>query len=131
MLMFYAPEQTCIKLVAAINDAKTQADHDKAKHIAQGYQQRLKETNIAWPCCALDFHFEDGDRPMCCGECLDWEPAGPKQKYVSWPTVHIVDYYRGLKLFYFLGESRRGKYNMWFQTHCALDLGGCLDSGLA
>lgn len=70
----YAPLQTCILLVAAINDAKTQAKHDKAKYIAQGYEQRCRETDISWPCCELDYHFEDGNRPTCCGEYLDWEP---------------------------------------------------------
>ena len=74
--IIYAPTKTCIELVRTINDAKTRQEHDKARWIAQGYRQRCEELGELWPCCSLDDCFEEGDRPMCCGEYLDWVPSG-------------------------------------------------------
>lgn len=71
----YVPMDRAKPLVDAINKAKTKQEHEEAKLIMKGYQMRCEEMGQQWPCIALDLSLPDDDRPACCGEYLDWEPA--------------------------------------------------------
>lgn len=72
----YVPMERALPMVEAVNSATTERDHRDAKNRLSGYQKRCEEMGQTWPCCDLDFHFMEADRPMCCGEYLDWrEPT--------------------------------------------------------
>ena len=61
-------------LVDAVNNAKTQREHDAAKLILKGYKMRTDQEGLMWPGADLDLSLPDDDRPVCCGEYLDWTP---------------------------------------------------------
>jgi hypothetical protein len=73
-----------IELVEAVNNAKTQQEHDMAEAVLRGYRIALVE---AYDTCAgnllmeCDRHYLDQgiDRPMCCGVFLDWKPSESQQ----------------------------------------------------
>ena len=63
------------QLVDAVNNAKTQREHDEAKLILKGYKMRTDQEGLMWPGSALDLSLPDDGRPACCGEYLDWTPV--------------------------------------------------------
>lgn len=73
-MVSYVPFERAKAMVDAVNAAKTETEHRAAQLRLEGYRQRCKEMGQEWPCIELDLSEED-DRPMCCGEYLDWEPA--------------------------------------------------------
>ena len=73
-LIVYVPIDRALPMVEAVNFAKTEWEHREAQLRLEGYKQRCREMGQMWPCCDLDMHFMDEDRPMCCGEFLDWRP---------------------------------------------------------
>lgn len=69
----YVPLARALPMVEAVNNATTEREHREAKLRLEGYQQQCEEVGQEWPCYALDLHFmEVTDRPLCCGEYLDW-----------------------------------------------------------
>lgn len=70
-----------VELLDAVNDAKTQAEHDMAYWKLQGWRDGLEYCNRRWDFIEADQHaFEKyGDRPVCCGVLLDWLPVPSKE----------------------------------------------------
>lgn len=66
-----------IELIEAVNNAKTQQEHDRAEAVLEGFRLALDEFNGRWSGTACDQHYMDQgiERPMCCGVFLDWKPA--------------------------------------------------------
>lgn len=69
-----------IELVEAVNNAKTQDEHDRAEAVLSGFRIALEESQSPFFGGLLmdcDRHYLDQgiDRPMCCGVFLDWKPA--------------------------------------------------------
>lgn len=74
MFVSYVPLDRARAMVDAVNSAITESGHQYAKARLEGYKQRCEEIGQTWPCVELDLS-DDADRPMCCGEYLDWSPA--------------------------------------------------------
>ena len=81
--VFYVAADRAIAMVEQVNSAKTETEHHDARMKLLGYKARCEEMGQSWPAVELDFHFEDGDRPTCCGEYLDWAPTKPQQEQQS------------------------------------------------
>lgn len=66
-----------IELVEAVNNAKTQQEHDRAEAVLQGYRLAFDETYDGYNPMDADLHYMDQGvrRPMCCGVFLDWKPS--------------------------------------------------------
>lgn len=66
-----------IELVEAVNNAKTQAEHDRADAVLEGFRAAFDETYDGFSLMDCDRHYMDQGvtRPMCCGVFLDWKPA--------------------------------------------------------
>jgi hypothetical protein len=72
----YVPMHRALPMVEAVNNATTEREHREAKIRLEGYKQRCEEMGQRWPGVELDLHFtEIADRPMCCGEYLDWHES--------------------------------------------------------
>jgi predicted O-methyltransferase YrrM len=74
----YVAIERAEKMVRAINEAKTEREHRDAELRCEGYKMRCRETGFEWPAVQLDAIFTDewkNDRPVCCGEYLDWAPT--------------------------------------------------------
>jgi hypothetical protein len=69
---------THLLLVDLVNDAKTQYEHDHYAAFLNGWRAGVEYCGRRWSGIEADLHtmerFGD-DRPMCCGELLDWKPA--------------------------------------------------------
>jgi hypothetical protein len=65
-------------LIDAVNDAKTQHEHDYARAFLEGWRAGQADAGLRWSLLEADRHsmarFGE-DRPMCCGELLDWTPV--------------------------------------------------------
>jgi hypothetical protein len=58
-------------LLKEVNDeTKTHREHETAKHRLDGFRLAFEHTLNG------DYLYEDVDRPMCCGEFLDWKYKG-------------------------------------------------------
>lgn len=69
-----------IELVEAVNNAKTQQEHDLAEAVLKGFRLALAEaydSELGFMLMDCDSHYMNQgiDRPMCCGVFLDWKPA--------------------------------------------------------
>jgi hypothetical protein len=69
-----------IQLLEAVNNAKTQAEHDRAEAVLEGFRIALAEAyehRLGIDLMDCDRYYLDQgiDRPMCCGVFLDWKPA--------------------------------------------------------
>lgn len=66
-----------IELVEAVNNALTQAEHDRAEAVLRGFRLAFDEHYDGFSLMDCDRHYLDQgiDRPMCCGVFLDWKPA--------------------------------------------------------
>ena len=59
------------ELLKAVNDeTKTHREHEIAKHRLDGFRLAFEHTLNG------DYLYEDVERPMCCGEFLDWGQKG-------------------------------------------------------
>lgn len=75
----YVPIEKALPMVEAVNNATTEREHRDAQLRLEGYKKRCEEIGQTWPGCDLDLHFMAiTDRPMCCGEYLDWQPANER-----------------------------------------------------
>ena len=68
-------------LIDAVNDAKTEYEHIYARAFLAGWLSGQADAGRYWSHLDADRHsmarFGE-DRPMCCGELLDWKPTvGP------------------------------------------------------
>ncbi len=77
------------ELIAAVNNAKTQYDHDYAYTFLQGWRHGHMEAfggDARYDWIDADMQHEgtpDWERPMCMGVFLDWQPeANGKQEAV-------------------------------------------------
>lgn len=64
-------------LLDAVNDAKTQVEHDMAYWKLVGWREGVEHCGRRWDFIEADEHTEArfGDhRTICCGVLLDWEP---------------------------------------------------------
>lgn len=64
-------------LLDAVNEAKTEAEHDRAKAVLSGYRQALSDYWYGWSGVLDDIYTMEryGDRPMCCG-AAEAQPEG-------------------------------------------------------
>lgn len=64
-------------LIDAVNDARTEYEHNYARAFLAGWRAGQAECGRRWSLIEADEHSTArfGDRPMCCGELLDWEPG--------------------------------------------------------
>lgn len=74
MLVRYVKFEDAKQLVDAVNNAKTQREHDEANLILKGYRMRTDQEGLMWPCVDLDLSLPGDGRFACCGEYLDWIP---------------------------------------------------------
>jgi hypothetical protein len=66
-----------MKLVDAVNNAKTEHEHYTLGQILHGWRDGVVDAGGRVDLCAADLEqFDRGfeHRPMCCGVFLDWEP---------------------------------------------------------
>lgn len=67
-----------IELLEAVNNAKTQQEHDRAEAVLEGFRLAL-DTIYGHGFSLMDadlYYLNQGvTRPMCCGVFLDWKPA--------------------------------------------------------
>ena len=65
------------ELIDAVNDAKTEYEHTYAEGVLAGWREGLEYCGRRWDFIEADEHSAErfGDRPICCGVLLDWEPA--------------------------------------------------------
>ncbi len=69
------------ELIAAVNNAKTQWEHDRADAFLQGWRAGHTEAfgghaRYDWADADLQFiDTPDFERPMCLGVFLDWKPS--------------------------------------------------------
>lgn len=75
MFVRYVKFEDAKRLVDAVNNAKTQHEHDRAKYVLEGYKMRCDQEGLRWPGCDLDLSLPDDGRPVCCGQYMDWKPA--------------------------------------------------------
>ena len=75
MLVRYVKLEDVMPLVEAVNNAKTQREHDEAKSVLKGYRMRTEQEGLMWPCADLDLSLPDDGRLACCGEYIDWTPV--------------------------------------------------------
>jgi len=71
----YTPLRHAKPMVGAVNNARTEQEHRDAKMRLEGYKKRCEEHGETWPGIELDLSADDQDRPMCCGEYIDWKPG--------------------------------------------------------
>lgn len=65
-----------IELVEAVNNAKTEREHDMHGDILHGFRECLYFMGINQLMdCDLHYLNQGIDRPMCCGVFSDWAPA--------------------------------------------------------
>lgn len=74
------PIEKHIEMVEAVNNAKTQDEHDRAYQRLVGFREACEVfmgRNVGRLLMSADEHYiaQGIDRPMCCGEFLDWRPA--------------------------------------------------------
>lgn len=64
-------------LIDRVNDAKTEYEHNYARAFLEGWRAGQADAGFRWSGIEADAHSMSrfGDRPMCCGELLDWKPA--------------------------------------------------------
>lgn len=76
-----------IRLVEAVNNAKTQAEHDRADMHLHGWREGVRACGYQLDMCAADWRYmnadENNDRPMCCGVWLDWSPVVEVERKAS------------------------------------------------
>lgn len=69
------------ELIDAVNDAKTEGEHQYADVFLQGWRAGVDDAGGYWSGTWADMHtmkrFGE-ERPMCCGVLLDWKPEGEK-----------------------------------------------------
>jgi hypothetical protein len=66
-----------LAMVDAVNDAKTQAEHDMAYWRLSGFREGLEACGRSPNLIGADLHSMErfGEhRPICCGVLLDWKP---------------------------------------------------------
>ena len=64
-----------IQLVEAVNNSKTQREHDRNGDTLNGFREALEALHIRQLMDCDYYYLDQGvDRPMCCGVFLDWEP---------------------------------------------------------
>ena len=64
-------------LIDAVNDAVTEAEHDRAEAKLSGWREGVEDSGARWSYVEADEHTMDRfgeERPMCCGVLLDWQP---------------------------------------------------------
>lgn len=66
-----------IDLIDKVNDAKTQYERTYAEGVLAGWRLAMSDVGRGWSFVEADEHSMErfGDRPICCGVLLDWEPA--------------------------------------------------------
>ncbi len=64
-------------LIDRVNDATTRHEHDYAIAFLAGWRAGQADAGRSWSVIEADLHTQErfGDRPMCCGELLDWSPS--------------------------------------------------------
>lgn len=70
--------QKHIELVEAVNNAKTEREHENAENVLRGFRIAIGYTDQSpgrqLIDCDLHYINQGIDRPMCCGVWLDWTP---------------------------------------------------------
>jgi hypothetical protein len=69
--------RTHMLLVDLVNDAETQWQHDHHSAYLAGWRAGLEYGGLRWSGIEADLHTMarfGQDRPMCCGELMDWKP---------------------------------------------------------
>lgn len=64
-------------LIDAVNDAKTEDEHQYADVFLQGWRAGVDAAGGYWSGTGGDMHTMNRfgkDRPMCCGVLIDWKP---------------------------------------------------------
>lgn len=64
-------------LIDKVNDAKTEYEHTYAQGMLAGWRLAMEQLGRRWDFIEPDEHSTArfGDRPICCGVLLDWEPS--------------------------------------------------------
>jgi hypothetical protein len=67
-------------LIDAVNDAKTEWEHDRAEGFLEGWRAAMEECGRRWCFMEADLHTEARfpGRPYCCGVLIGWKPAEVK-----------------------------------------------------
>ena len=70
-----------IALVRAVNEARTNTQHQTAGDYLRAWRDGVQATGIHLDLIGADLYYIDQgcDRPMCCGVWLDWAPADEKE----------------------------------------------------
>lgn len=64
-----------IELVEAVNNSKTEIEHESARNMLRGFRQALEIMDIFQLSeCGMHYIDQGIARPMCCGVFLDWKP---------------------------------------------------------
>ena len=65
-----------IKMVEAVNNAKTEAEHSVANLHLHSWREGVADGGTVLRLMDCDLHYMNQgiDRPMCCGVWLDWKP---------------------------------------------------------
>lgn len=66
-----------IELVEAVNNAKTELEHILAVSLLAGWREGCSDAGKPVSLIDADLYYIDQgiERPICCGEFLDWKPA--------------------------------------------------------
>ncbi len=80
-------------LIDAVNDAKTDLEHQLADAYLTGWLDAMDECGRRLCFVQADEHTTArfGDRPMCCGVLLDWSPADAADARSVTLTAFIQD----------------------------------------
>lgn len=62
-------------LIDKVNEAKTEYEHTYAKGVLAGWRLRVEQEGRRWNFMEADYYALEkyGERPICCGELLDWK----------------------------------------------------------
>ena len=65
-----------IRLVEAVNNATTQAEHDRADIHLRGWRDGVAAAGGHWSGIDADLHYinQGDERDRCCGVLCDWKP---------------------------------------------------------
>jgi hypothetical protein len=73
---------THLEMIDAVNDARTEEDHQRALARLSGWREAARHFGQGLNSCLADIHSMERfgeDRPMCCGVLLDWTPEKQTQ----------------------------------------------------
>lgn len=67
-----------LEMVDAVNEAKTEYEHEAAMHRLSGWRMAAEHFGHGWSGMEADFHTMGKygeEAEMCCGVLFDWKPA--------------------------------------------------------